>query len=480
MEALSPENKAKFVEQLQRPSATSTPKPGRNFDFGIPSATKIAAKKAPILSNHPWQRPAAGFSANPPAPARAPKSSVTGDKEALKPSPSSMKAPPAGSPRALKSSTALAAPACVNYSQVGVWEMTSEYNLVQCKAIHKEKGYDCTLDSGSCLNLIQWKTVQDFGLASSLLDISIPFKVADGHVAQTMGELRDVRLSFGDCTFTITFSVVNSMDHTILLGTSFMHQAGCVLSFHKKEPQIELSDALGNHSKIPVTYHRSHKWIREMESDRRNWPTEKPSREEGASLARVSAMLPDFSTIPAKRDASIICSTTAAMTTSSVKLETKQQALGMGPGSLSSPAKHGSASAVNLKGSYSKASVVQPLPQATSSADTSASVPYKSRNLESYAPPDGMALASTHALSSPSWPSALDDDGDWSLVKLPPPAEVHPLLWDAYIEEMSITSRGIKYYPGIPFQASFAQDILVAAYPFLRFIHFSGMPISRR
>ena len=32
---------------------------------------------------------------------------------------------------------------------------------------------------------------------------------------------------------------------------------------------------------------------------------------------------------------------------------------------------------------------------------------------------------------------------------------------------MSITSRGIKYYPGIPFQASFAQDILVAAYPFL-------------
>ncbi len=193
----------------------------------------------------------------------------------------------------------MAEPAVVKYNQVGVMEMAAEYNLVQCKVIHQDKSYDCTLDSGSCLNLVHWKTVKDFGLADRLVNTSISYKVADGHIAHTMGELPDVELSFGDCVFKITFSVVDRMDHTILLGTSFMHQARCVLSFHKKEPQLYLSDGKGHQSTIPVTYHRSHQWIRSLGSDKRNWPSETSIREEGAPVPRVSMIFPRSKTIEA-------------------------------------------------------------------------------------------------------------------------------------------------------------------------------------
>ena len=44
--------------------------------------------------------------------------------------------------------------AVVNYNQIGVLEMAAEYSLVQCQAIRHDRSYDCTLDSGSCLNLI--------------------------------------------------------------------------------------------------------------------------------------------------------------------------------------------------------------------------------------------------------------------------------------------------------------------------------------
>ena len=55
----------------------------------------------------------------------------------------------------------------------------------------------------------------------------------------------------------------------------------------------------------------------------------------------------------------------------------------------------------------------------------------------------------------------------WSLEKQLPPADVHPVLWDAYMKEMRISSRGKKYYPSTFFQRELARDVLVAVYPFL-------------
>ena len=235
----------------------------------------------------------------------------------------------------------------VNYAQVGVSEMAEQYNLVQCRVLHADRSYDCTLDSGSCLNLIHWKTVKEFGLAGSLVNASIPFKVADGHVAHTMGELPNVELGFGDCSFRITFSVVDSMDHTILLGTSFMHQAGVVMTFHNREPKVQFSDGKAHRSIIPVTYHRSHQWIKDMESDRRNWPSEAKPQEEGAPLPRVSTTLPHFSLVleesnPVSAGISHSITTTstgassiATAASSSVEVEIDQLALDIdGEGSM--------------------------------------------------------------------------------------------------------------------------------------------------
>ena len=232
-----------------------------------PAANFDQPKPSPRVYVHPWQKPA----------------TIT-----LEPAAASEEI-----------AIAVAEPAVVKYNQVGVMEMAAEYNLVQCKVIHQDRSYDCTLDSGSCLNLVHWKTVKDFGLADRLVNTSISYKVADGHIAHTMGELPDVELSFGDCAFKITFSVVDRMDHTILLGTSFMHQARCVLSFHKKKPQLYLSDGKGPQSTIPVTYHRSHQWIRSLGSDKRNWPSETSIREEGAPVPRVSMIFPCSKTIEA-------------------------------------------------------------------------------------------------------------------------------------------------------------------------------------
>ncbi|KAK9816271.1 hypothetical protein WJX74_004415 [Apatococcus lobatus] len=59
-----------------------------------------------------------------------------------------------------------------------------------------------------------------------MVSTSLSFKVADGRIARSMGELNGVKLSFGDCDFTVCLAVVDSMEHTLMLGVSFVHQAG--------------------------------------------------------------------------------------------------------------------------------------------------------------------------------------------------------------------------------------------------------------
>ena len=69
-------------------------------------------------------------------------------------------------------------------------------------------------------------------------------------------------------------------------------------------------------------------------------------------------------------------------------------------------------------------------------------------------------------LSAPVTPTGHPGWDDWSSTQLRPPAEIHPTLWEAFMKEMSIESRGAVYYPCLIFQEHFAKEILVAAYPF--------------
>ena len=271
MEALSDEHKSKLSEHLHRHPGYV---PKKTLPMGAPQvspAGKDMNKGTVPVSHKPFQK-AAG--ANVPTGSSIPQGTATSPKPELPKStlPVGQSKPPLAElsktlPLGVshKASTVEAVLPSVNYSQVGVWEMAAEYSLVQCRAIHKEKSYDCTLDTGSCLNLIHWKMVKDFGLTEQLVNSSISYKVADGHIAHTMGELHNVELGFGDCSFKITFSVVDRLDHTILLGTSFMHQAQVDFAFHNKEPLFKLTDDSGHQSVIPITYHRSHQWIRDME-----------------------------------------------------------------------------------------------------------------------------------------------------------------------------------------------------------------------
>ena len=273
-EAISPENKAIVADLLlkQESPARKFPCPESSSISSSP-VRRDAPKSVPQSSNRPFQKPAT-YAVSPVSPAR--------------PLPSRPE-PISASALELAASTTLAEPpAAVHYTQIGVMQMAKEYSLVQCKVIHKDRSHDCVLDSGSSLNLIHWRTAKEFGLANSMINSTIPYRVADGRIAHTMGELPNVTLSFGDCSYEITFSVVEAMEHAMLMGTSFMHQAGCVLSFHNSEPQLQLSDERGSRSSIPVTYHRSHKWIRSLESDRRNWPSEKLPQEEGAPMGQVN------------------------------------------------------------------------------------------------------------------------------------------------------------------------------------------------
>ena len=293
-EAISSENRLVLAEAFSKPPWQG--ESARNFTAQGSSLVKDhEAKTVPQPLNRPFQRPAAPTGVHAPPSRPLPfKPSIFRKELASKPDAAAEKGPssePMGT---------------VHYTQIGVMEMAKEYSLVQCKAIFKDCSYDCVLDSGSCLNLLHWRTVKEFGLTHSLVNRTIPYRVADGRIAHTMGELPNVILGFGDCSFEITFSVVEEMENPILMGTSFLHQAGCVLSFHNKEPHLQLCDIQGNRSTVPVTYHRSHPWIRKLESDRRNWPADKASQEEGAPTGHVCTTLPHFSKILS--DASIATS----------------------------------------------------------------------------------------------------------------------------------------------------------------------------
>ena len=368
-------------------------------------------------TNRPFQRAAA---VTMPIAASSPAASPSQYSEPSKANPF------AGSAKGLAPSAKMAN---ANYAQVGVGEMAAEYNLVQCRVIHADKSYDCTLDSGSCLNLIQWRTVKEIGLASSLVNTSIPFKVTDGHTAHTMGELPNVELSFGDCSFKVTFSVVDRMDQTILLGTSFMHQAGLVMKFHTKEPQIQILDDKGHCSTIPVTYHRSHQWIRDMESDRRNWPSEAQSEREGAYVPRVSKTLPHVARSPHRK----------------IQLAVLESA----------------------RISVPRMACTQPSePKVLTHGDSRPQL----QNLESEnfeAPLEARMTAAANALTAQSWEAGYVDHSDYSLIKQPASANVHPILWDAYLEELCIQSCGVKYYPTAFFQQELAELMLAAIHPLM-------------
>ena len=140
------------MEHLQRHLPSSSAKSGEKTGHNMASSSKDIPKKAVGQSNHPWQRPAAGAT---------PAANPGGQPKALGSKPGPITAAPGTSkPPTIE-------PSCppVKYSQVGVMEMANEYNLVQCRSIHAEKSYDCTLDSGSCLNLIHWKYLFWLGTA---------------------------------------------------------------------------------------------------------------------------------------------------------------------------------------------------------------------------------------------------------------------------------------------------------------------------
>ena len=222
-------------------------------------------------------------------------------------------------------------------------EMVSVYNLVECIAIHNDTSYHCVVDSGSCLNIINWKTVTDFGLGNELLRRSLGFKVADGHVAHTMGEVIHIELGYGDCVFDVSFAVVDSMDHMLLLGNSFMHKAKVILNYQSHD--MTLTDKTGTTCCIPITYHRSHDWVKTLESDERCWPSDKKPSGEGAPMPVVKAVLPHFSTILEECTAKVsvvtgasaspsFLSTATTVAASSVEIEIEEMVLetdGQGP-----------------------------------------------------------------------------------------------------------------------------------------------------
>ena len=162
--------------------------------------------------------------------------------------------------------------------------MAENFHLVQTVAIFQDKSYPCTIDTGSSLNLIHWKTVLDFGLENTLVGSYINFKVADGRIAKTMGELNNVQLTFWDCSYCLSLAVVDDLEHTLLVGMSFVHQAGGILDCSQGRPFLSIQDAEGHRANLPVTYHRSHPWIQSLESDPRCWPSEQNSLGERAYM----------------------------------------------------------------------------------------------------------------------------------------------------------------------------------------------------
>ena len=147
MEAISEEHKGKLYEHLQRQSGYP---PKKTVPTPIPLPSQVAKEisKGGLTETHgPFQK-AAG--AKVPIGAQVPQKHLP----AVKPGPPKV-APVTGPAKDPTTETNVAG---VSYAQVGVPEMSSEYNLVQCRVIHADKSYDCTLDSGSCLNLIHWRT----------------------------------------------------------------------------------------------------------------------------------------------------------------------------------------------------------------------------------------------------------------------------------------------------------------------------------
>ena len=181
-----------------------------------------------------------------------------------------------------------------SYREVSLQDMAKEYNLVQCVAIHQETPFDCVLDSGSSLNLIRWKTVCEMGLAKDMLPSTLTFKVADGSPSQTMGRLNSVPLTFGNCHFNVTLAVIPIMEQPILLGTSFLEQCSGQLHFKKQGPCFVMKDQMGVTHQLPVSFHRRHPGIKELESDPRCWPGEADPLPE---VAPTNLVLPHFSQV---------------------------------------------------------------------------------------------------------------------------------------------------------------------------------------
>ena len=90
------------------------------------------------------------------------------------------------------------------------------------------------------------------------------------------------------------------------------------------------------------------------------------------------------------------------------------------------------------------------------------------QNLEgenSEAPLETHGIATSFTVTTHPEETSQPSHGDYSLSKMPASASVNSFLWDAYLDELSIESRGVKYYPPEHFQGVLAELMLSAIYP---------------
>ena len=191
-------------------------------------------------------------------------------------------------------------------SHVTVEAMASDYDLVKFVMLHKEKAYDTVLDSGSPLNLMSWDCAKTMGLTDGLDHSDVSFRSANNQLSSVKGKLVAVPISVKDCNFMVSFVVVDSTPHPLLVGTAFMLKAKAVVFFRRLNPTMFVEDG-DRSSMVPITFHRDQASIGELKSRRDCWPQDADQQAGERALAPVVASLrPCFSSVLGSRPADVL------------------------------------------------------------------------------------------------------------------------------------------------------------------------------
>lgn len=143
-----------------------------------------------------------------------------------------------------------------------------------------------------------------------------------------MGEIKDIQIELADCSFCLTFAVVSELCHNLILGTSFFHESRAVIHFQREEPFMLVTDGKIT-CNVPVSYHRSNPSVKQLESDRRNWPSDGVNKQEERAQAPAvfaTSALPHFSTVLANSAClgSACLTGVSTVASSSVELEIEE------------------------------------------------------------------------------------------------------------------------------------------------------------